>query len=105
MRPVAAIGIVKGKPFAPDASIKKIMTEALALANATSRALFMVPRGPSWFYFPNSSWFNFLFVSGYEFETRIRRSHVREQAIPRYGYRTLDARTISSTASPASRPR
>ena len=52
MGPVAAIGIVKGKPFAPDARMKKIMTEALALANATSRSLFMNPRDPSWFYYP-----------------------------------------------------
>jgi hypothetical protein len=48
MGPVAAIGIVKGKPFAPDARMKRIMTEALALANATSRTLFMNPRDPSW---------------------------------------------------------
>jgi hypothetical protein len=39
MGPIAAIGIVKGKPFAPDARMKKIMTEALAVANATSRSL------------------------------------------------------------------
>ena len=30
MGPLAAIGIVKGKPFAPDARMKKILTEALA---------------------------------------------------------------------------
>ena len=47
MGPLAAIGIVKGKPFAPDARMKKILTEALALANATSRSLFMNPRDPS----------------------------------------------------------
>ena len=58
MGPIAAIGIVKGKPFAPDARMKKIMTEALAVANATSRTLFMNPRDPSWFYYPNSSWSN-----------------------------------------------
>ena len=52
MGPMAAIGIVKGKPFAPDARMKKIMTDALALANATSRTLFMSPRDPSWFYYP-----------------------------------------------------
>ncbi|WP_390887165.1 DUF1214 domain-containing protein [Bradyrhizobium ottawaense] len=94
MGPVAAIGIVKGKPFAPDARMKKIMTDALALANATSRALFMVPRDPSWFYYPNSSWFNFLFVSGYEFETpipEITREGVKP--FPATGYRTMDART------------
>ena len=37
MGPLAAIGIIKGKPFAPDARMKKILTEALAVANATSR--------------------------------------------------------------------
>ena len=71
MGPLAAIGIVKGKPFAPDARMKKILTEALALANATSRSLFMNPRDPSWFYYPGSAWCNLLFVSGYEFETPI----------------------------------
>ena len=71
MGPLAAIGIIKGKPFAPDARMKKILTEALALANATSRSLLMNPRDPSWFYYPGSAWLNSLFVSGYEFETPI----------------------------------
>jgi len=94
MGPVAAIGIVKGKPFAPDARMKKIMTEALALANATSRSLFMHPRDPSWFYYPGSSWFNFLFETGYQFETPIPLI-TREGAkpFPPTGYRTMDART------------
>jgi hypothetical protein len=48
MGPIAAIGIIKGKPFAPDARMKKIMSDALAVANATSRTLFMSPRDPSW---------------------------------------------------------
>jgi hypothetical protein len=64
--PVAAIGIIKGKPFTPDARMKKIMTEALAVANATSRSLFMNPRDPRWFYYPGSSWSNLLFQTGYE---------------------------------------
>ena len=34
---IAAIGIVKGKPFNPDARMKKILTEALAVGNAASR--------------------------------------------------------------------
>ena len=58
MGPIAAIGIVKGKPFAPDARMKKILTEAVASANATSRSLFMDPRDPSWFSYPGSAWFN-----------------------------------------------
>jgi hypothetical protein len=94
MGPIAAIGIVKGKPFAPDARMKRIMTEALVLSNATSRTLFMTPRDPSWYYYPNSSWFNFLFDTGYEFETPIPL--ITPQGVKPYpptGYRTMDART------------
>lgn len=43
---VAAIGIVKGKPFTPDARIKKILTEALAVANATSTTIYFGPKQP-----------------------------------------------------------
>lgn len=94
MGSLAAIGIIKGKPFAPDARMKKILTEAVALANATSRTLFMSPRDPSWYYYPNSGWMNYLFVTGYEFETPIPEI-TREGAkpFPPTGYRTLDART------------
>lgn len=94
MGPIAAIGIVKGKPFAPDARMKKIMTEALSVANATSRSLFMSPRDPSWFYYPGSAWSNLLFQTGYEFETpipEITREGVKPY--PPTGYRTMDART------------
>ena len=94
MGPLAAIGIVKGKPFAPDARTKKIMTEALAVANATARSLFMSPRDPGWYFYPNSAWFNYLFVTGYEFETpipMITREGVKP--FPPTGYRTMDART------------
>ena len=94
MGPIAAIGIVKGKPFAPDERMKKIMTDALALANATSRTLFMSSRDPSWFYYPDSSWMNYLFQTGYEFETPI--PEITPEGVKPYpatGYRTMDART------------
>ena len=95
MGPVAALGIVKGKPFKPDARMKKIMTEALALANATSRSLFMSPRDPSWFYYPNSAWQNFMFQTGYEFETPIPQiTPEGAKPYPPTGYRTMDARTF-----------
>jgi hypothetical protein len=71
MGPIAAIGIIKGKPFAPDARMKKILTEALTLANAHSRTLFMAPRDPTLYYYPGSGWQNMLFEVGYEFETPI----------------------------------
>jgi hypothetical protein len=94
MGPVAALGIVKGKPFAPDARMKKLMEEGLALANATSRALFISPRDPSWYYYPDSAWFNFLFQTGYQFETPI--PEITKEGVkpfPDTGFRTMDART------------
>src|ERR1035438_8764352 len=36
---LAYIGIEKGKPFAPDARMKKILTDAAAVGNATARAI------------------------------------------------------------------
>jgi hypothetical protein len=94
MGSVAALGIVKGKPFSPDTRMKKIMTEALAVANAASRNIFMNPRDPSWFYYPNSNWMNYLFVSGYQFETPIPMiTPEGVKPFPPTGYRTLDIRT------------
>lgn len=94
MGPLAAIGIVKGKPFAPDARMKKILGDAVAVGNAASRTLLMAPRDPSWYYYPGSSWTNMLFQSGYEFETpipQITREGVKPY--PATGYRQLDARS------------
>jgi len=94
MGSIAAIGIVKGKPFAPDARMQRILTDALAVANAASRTLFMSPRDSSWYYYPNSSWFNYLFQTGYQFETPIPMiTKEGAKPFPPTGYRTLDART------------
>lgn len=41
---IAAIGIVKGQPFAPDARMKKLLSEAATLGNATARAITYQPR-------------------------------------------------------------
>lgn len=93
MGPIAAIGIVKGKPFAPDARMKKILTEALAVANATSRSLFMNPRDRSWYYYADASWQNMLFATGHEFETPIPLiTPEGVKPFPTTGYRQLDAR-------------
>jgi hypothetical protein len=94
MGPLAAIGIIKGQPFAPDARMKRILTDALAVANATSRSLLVHPRAADWYYYPGSAWMNPLFISGYEFEMPIpliTREGVKP--FPPTGYRTLDARS------------
>ena len=95
MGPLAAIGIIKGKPFAPDDRMKKILTEAAALGNATARSLFMNPRvSADWAYYPGSSWINPLFLSGSKFETPIPEiTRDGAKPFPPTGYRALDART------------
>ena len=52
----ASIGIEKGKPFAPDARMKKIMTEAVAVANATARAMLWDERNKDEFLYEGSYW-------------------------------------------------
>jgi hypothetical protein len=67
---LAAVGIIKGKPFNPDARMKKILTDAAAIGSATGRTLNWSPRESlEWSYYPNSHWTNPLFQGGYNFET------------------------------------
>jgi hypothetical protein len=52
----ASIGLQKGKPFDPDPSTKKTLTEAVAVANATARAIaFRTPHEEAYLY-ENSAW-------------------------------------------------
>ena len=43
---IRSIGIVKGKPFNPDARMKKILTDAIAIGEATARSITYYPRDP-----------------------------------------------------------
>jgi hypothetical protein len=92
---IAAIGIVKGKPFAPDARMKKILTDAINVASATARTLYLNPRESEGFmYYPGSKWYNWLFVGGYDFETpppMFTREGIKPFAPT--GARTLNSRT------------
>jgi len=63
----ASIGIEKGKPFAPDARMKKILTEAAAVGDATARAVAYRIRQKESFYYESSAW-RVPFVGGYRFE-------------------------------------
>jgi hypothetical protein len=64
---LASIGIVKGKPFNPDARMKKILTDAANIGAVTARTLAFRLRDPSGYYYPNSSW-RLPFFGGYKFE-------------------------------------
>ena len=78
---LAAIGIVKGKPFNPDARMKRLLTEAAAIGDATARAALYSPREKGYFIYPDSdsSWVMGFANKNVFFETD--------------GARNLDART------------
>jgi hypothetical protein len=76
----AAIGIKNGQPFAPDARMKAILTDAVAVANATARAIVFAPRDERVKFYPDRQW-GIGFIGGsYEFLND--------------GERMLDARTM-----------
>ena len=95
MGQLASIGIVKGKPFQPDARMRKILTEAAAVGEATSRTLSFQPRESEGFsVYPGSSWLNALWIGGYTMETPPPMI-TKEGVVPiaPTGARTLNART------------
>ncbi len=93
----AAIGIVKGEKFAPDARMRKILERAVTLGNAASRTLGMGAH-PSdrWrFYDESSALWNMLFEGGYEFLNPppeiLEGGEVRQS--PNKGARRIHSRT------------
>ncbi len=78
---LAAIGIVKGKPFNPDARMRRLLAEAAAIGDATARAALYSPREKGYFIYPDtdSSWVMGFANKDVFFETD--------------GARNLDART------------
>jgi hypothetical protein len=52
----ASIGIRKGKPFEPDARLKKTLIDAVAVGNATARAIGFRNRDPRAALYDNSQW-------------------------------------------------
>jgi hypothetical protein len=94
---LAAIGIQHGKPFKPDARMKKILTDAAAVGSATGRMLnwrYTVAH-PEWSYYPGSMWSNMLWEGGAFFETPPPQ-FTKEgmfKPYPPTGARTLDSRT------------
>lgn len=78
---LAAIGIEKGQPFAPDDRMQKILREAADVGAVTVRALASRPRGHQWFFFPGQRQWSTCFIGGdHEFRPN--------------GARLLDARSF-----------
>jgi hypothetical protein len=78
---LAAIGIEKGKPFAPDEHLRATLEESAAVGNATARAISFRTRDPRALIYENSVWFNPFVGGSHEF----RREN---------GARDLDGRTM-----------
>jgi hypothetical protein len=77
---LASIGIEKGKPFAPDARMTAILTDAAAVGNATARAIVFATRDPESYLYEGSAWKTGFIGGSHEFK--------------RDGVRLLDARTL-----------
>ena len=96
MGQLAAVGIRKGEPFAPDERMREILEEAIAVGNATARTLSFAPReSEGMAYYPGSAWFNMLWAGGYEFLTpppEITPDGVKQS--PSDGARKLNARIV-----------
>jgi len=63
----AAIGIRKGRPFAPDARMKKILTDSVAVANAIARANLFASRDPQTRIYPDRQWLTPFVGGSYQF--------------------------------------
>lgn len=79
----ASIGIQKGKPFAPDARMKSILVDAVAVGNATARANLFRPRDPDAYLYGDNGWFTAFIGGNYQWLIEEGR-----------GGRNLDARTL-----------
>jgi hypothetical protein len=64
----ASIGIEKGKTFAPDDRMKKILLDAASVGDATARTLLYRTRIKETFYYPNSGWLGIFVGGSYKFE-------------------------------------
>ncbi|MEU4256877.1 DUF1254 domain-containing protein [Streptomyces fradiae] len=89
---LAALGIVRGKPFRPDDRMRSILDTAARTASGIVRSLAFKPRDPGFFYYPGSSWKTPFPSRSYEF-------------LSPEGARLLDSRAVfyyfAAAASPA----
>ncbi|HTR95047.1 MAG TPA: DUF1254 domain-containing protein [Trebonia sp.] len=95
----AAIGIVKGQPFAPDKRMRRILSQAAPLGAAAARAILYKPRDPAAYAYPGSNWLNAFVGGSYEF----LRDHARLlDARAQYHYFATVITPAMATAIPGS---
>jgi hypothetical protein len=86
----ASIGIKKGLPFAPDARMTKILSDAVAVGNATARAIDFANRDKSVLIYPDRHWTTPFVGGSYEWLDN--------------GARNFDARTMFFYAATVDTP-
>ena len=64
---LAAVGIRKDAPFAPDERMRRILAEAAAVGNATARAMAFHNRDPRMYYYPDAGWTMGFYADDVEF--------------------------------------
>ena len=79
----ASVGIMKGKPFAPDARMEAILQDAIKVGNATARAITFDTRDPEAYLYENSQWKTAFIGRDYRW--------LKDDGV---GGRNLDARTL-----------
>jgi len=65
---LAAIGIKKGQPFAPDTRMKAILEDAIKVGNATARSIIFAQRDKRGFYYDDRQWKTSFIGGSSEFE-------------------------------------
>ena len=92
---LANVGIAHGKPFAPDARMRKVLEDAVVIGNATARTVTFASRPEEGFaFYPDSQWSSALFVGGYQFlDPPPQITADGPVAVPSDGARKLNART------------
>lgn len=89
---LAALGIVRGKPFRPDDRMRSILDTAARIASGIARTLAFKPRDPGFSYYPDRSWKTPFPTRSYEF-------------LSEEGARLLDSRSVfhyfATVSSPA----
>jgi hypothetical protein len=86
---LAAIGIEKGAPFAPDARLRAILEEAAAVGNATARAISFRARDPRALVYEDSVWFNPFVGGSHEFLRESGALDLDARTLFHYGYTTV----------------
>jgi hypothetical protein len=86
----SAIGLVKGKPFAPDERMRNILRDAVAVGNAAARAIDFRTRLPDAFIYPDRRWTTPFIGGSYEWLND--------------GARNFDARTLFFYAATVNTP-